>query len=351
MIQSSFSQKDRLRIYQFIRSYLDSRNVSPNSPEAMYCMQDLIVSVELENEQLQRLLDQTKKDSDKRKRRSAWCIALLGVLCITLTAFCISDVFYPYSVQDSYTPAEKYNADLPDASVNVQERSDDATSEFYNKGYETGWTEGSAIAYEAGFLRAMASLKTTSTDSKFFKSGQHLKDEFADEIQTSYSAWSRDNFPSISATYNTAITFDIQNVGKPVNFENGSIQKFPSYIFERICPLSVTVKGTEIYYIYLHSTDGNIDHDIAFLVSPGSTADIDVPAGSYELYYAIGNVWYGASHLFGTDTVFYKADDPIAFHQELDDVNGYTLKLYDNPDGNFYSRQIKTEYFIEMTSN
>ena len=45
----------------------------------------------------------------------------------------------------------------------------------------------------------------------------------------------------------------------------------------------------------------------------GQPLTVNVPVGTYELRYAVCQVWYGPVYKFGPDTAYAKADDLFAF--------------------------------------
>ena len=67
----------------------------------------------------------------------------------------------------------------------------------------------------------------------------------------------------------------------PISFTNGKIINYP--VDEGVCPFSVSVSGSESYYIYLKSLDSSYN-DMSFMVKPNMTAEVDVPLGEYEVY-------------------------------------------------------------------
>jgi hypothetical protein len=112
----------------------------------------------------------------------------------------------------------------------------------------------------------------------------------------------------------------------------------------RIAPLTVIVKGDDSYFIKLSNVKTG-ETDLAFFVSSNSTVDIDVPLGTYEVYYAAGTVWYGTKELFGSGTKYYKADDTFDFYQDSTSVYGYTLELYRQAGGNLGYESLSPDEF------
>ena len=72
--------------------------------------------------------------------------------------------------------------------------------------------------------------------------------------------------------------------------------------------------GTGVnYFIKLISTSSRRTVMSVFVRS-GTTVEVDVPLGNYELRYASGETWYGHKHLFGQDTAYSKADELVFVH-------------------------------------
>lgn len=79
---------------------------------------------------------------------------------------------------------------------------------------------------------------------------------------------------------------------------------------------------------------------MSFYVSAGKSAEVLVPLGEYEIYYATGQTWYGPDDKFGSDTQFYKCDDTFDFYEDDDGYVGWTLTLYKVSNGNMDSTPI-----------
>lgn len=147
----------------------------------------------------------------------------------------------------------------------------------------------------------------------------------------------------------------------PASAYNGEIFVVPSY--ESLCPLTVSVRGDQAYYVFLdylyapsystvdrHLEDeinysSVIENDLAFYISPGSTVEIDAPIGVYRLYYATGETWYGKALLFGEDTATYTSDDLLEFYADDSYYNGVTLELWRQSGGNFDTKSISYDDF------
>lgn len=127
-----------------------------------------------------------------------------------------------------------------------------------------------------------------------------------------------------------------------VPFSNGEIVLYPSG--NMVAPLSIQVTGSDGYYIYLDCID-EPSNDMAFMVSPGSTAEVSVPLGNYEVFYACGETWYGPDTKFGASTSYYQCNDTFDFFFDGEYYQGWTLELYLQTYGNMDSDAISQSEF------
>lgn len=154
-----------------------------------------------------------------------------------------------------------------------------------------------------------------------------------------------------------------ENIGivkeEKVIIENGSLIIMPDY--ECVCPLTIFADDDVDYYVYLKykrpplNTEVKrspvagcitpVNSDIAFYVEAGESANVDVPIGIYELYYATGNEFYNTEELFGEETRSYKADSMLIFYADNEYFNGHTLTLYPVTGGNFDTNEIAVDKF------
>lgn len=128
----------------------------------------------------------------------------------------------------------------------------------------------------------------------------------------------------------------------PVSFSNGEIIQYPQS--EQLCPLTVEVTDENSYYIFLDSTTTQYN-DMAFMVSPSSSAEVLVPLGTYEIYYASGETWYGEEVLFGSSTSYNKCEGTFDFYDDGEYYQGWTLELYMQDEGNMDTEIISAEDF------
>lgn len=111
-----------------------------------------------------------------------------------------------------------------------------------------------------------------------------------------------------------------------------------------IAPFSVETREGKNYYVKLRHLHSQKD-EVAFFVEGGKTAEIEVPLGTYELLYACGSTWYGKTDLFGSDTYYAKANETFQFYEEDSYVNGWTVELYLQSNGNLSTEKISPEEF------
>lgn len=152
--------------------------------------------------------------------------------------------------------------------------------------------------------------------------------------------------PTVSQVEQKADTDDSQTGGKllplseplPANgeilFENG---------WDRVAPFTVVTRGDENFFIKLKNISGS--EILTFFVRAGETVDIDVPLGTFMLYYATGETWYGEENLFGETTGRYRAVDLFDFYEEDGYVNGWTVELYLQTNGNLDTEPISADEF------
>lgn len=113
---------------------------------------------------------------------------------------------------------------------------------------------------------------------------------------------------------------------------------------ECIAPFSVVTRGPNNYYVKLKNVLTSKDV-ISFFVRGGETADLDVPLGTYFLYYAAGDSWQGETDVFGESTRYFKADDVFDFYESDGYVNGWTVELYAQSSGNLSTESIDPSEF------
>lgn len=138
-----------------------------------------------------------------------------------------------------------------------------------------------------------------------------------------------------------------QRVSKPSYPEqelpySGSVLTFTAD--ERIAPFEIKAAEGSHYLLKLVNISDNTPVLTVFVQS-GSTVNIDVPLGAYELRYASGETWYGYEYLFGPGTSYSKADKTFNFEIVGNKVNGFTITLYQVANGNLQTSIINPTEF------
>jgi len=130
--------------------------------------------------------------------------------------------------------------------------------------------------------------------------------------------------------------------------DSGEVVSFTAA--ERMIPFEIKASQGSHYLVKLVNTDTHTDILTVFVRS-GSTAEIDVPLGTYEVKFACGEAWYGDKHLFGPKTVCSKVDRTFKFDMVGDHLRGHSITLYKVPHGNLHISTIPPQSFELCTSN
>jgi len=129
----------------------------------------------------------------------------------------------------------------------------------------------------------------------------------------------------------------------PVFVRSGELIKEPSG--EMLAPLSISTRGDSSYYVYLKPIAPPFGNSMSFFVHGGSSAEVSVPLGEYEIYYAVGEIWYGTEYMFGDDTTYVKCEGTFDFYEDGSYYQGWTLELYAQANGNMDTDIISAEDF------
>jgi hypothetical protein len=84
---------------------------------------------------------------------------------------------------------------------------------------------------------------------------------------------------------------------------------------------------------------------VSVFVHAGSKVEIDVPLGNYVLKYAMGDKWYGDTHLFGPSTSYGKANTILNFGVEVNRYTGHSIRLQKSVGGNLRTLSLSPEEF------
>lgn len=80
-------------------------------------------------------------------------------------------------------------------------------------------------------------------------------------------------------------------------------------------PLQIKTSSGANYLVRLEDLASG-KNAMEVFVRGGTTVEVKVPLGTYQLKYASGQNWYGTTHRFGPETAYNKADTPFRFHIE-----------------------------------
>ena len=131
------------------------------------------------------------------------------------------------------------------------------------------------------------------------------------------------------------------NKGLPpsANF-NQPMQELPthgegqSYFNNGVAPLEIKTSNDGFHHVIKILQSSNKQVIGEYFIQSGRALKLEVPLGSYELRYASGKVWYGYQYLFGVETTYNKADQIFKFTNDGNQVNGYTIELIMQQNGN-----------------
>lgn len=114
---------------------------------------------------------------------------------------------------------------------------------------------------------------------------------------------------------------------------------------QRVAPLEIdTPSGSENYYVKLVDASTGAPVMTAYIYG-SQTFETTVPTGTYRVRYATGETWYGPDHLFGPQTSYSEATKDFAFTTDASGVNGYTIQLIRQLDGNLHVTSISASNF------
>ena len=117
-------------------------------------------------------------------------------------------------------------------------------------------------------------------------------------------------------------------------------QRFLTPSFPCLSPLSIKASNSGDCYFVLadHNTGSAI---MSFYVRSGSTIELDVPIGTFDIYYACGKSWYGMDSLFGPDTIYLKCESSFSFTEN----SGWSVELQPISYGNLDVDSVSPEDF------
>lgn len=102
-----------------------------------------------------------------------------------------------------------------------------------------------------------------------------------------------------------------------------------------VAPLNIKTSSAGGYHYFVKIVNTVSRQELgSYFIRSGGVLDVDVPVGSYEIRYATGKTWYGASYLFGPETSYSKADSVFNFSFDGYQYSGYTVELIMQQNGN-----------------
>lgn len=147
---------------------------------------------------------------------------------------------------------------------------------------------------------------------------------------------------SSQSTHPTITESTTEGLPAPYKPKNGQVFLKPRA--SALAPLTIETIGTGGYFFYLKNiSDDNAN--MSFYVTAGKTVDVEVPLGTYIIYYATGSTWYGTDYLFGPGTVYRKFNGVFSFTSDSSGYSGWTIQLQPVTDGNLDSEYINESEF------
>ncbi len=129
---------------------------------------------------------------------------------------------------------------------------------------------------------------------------------------------------------------------------NGKINYYSSPIISDAKLTIKTPSGKNSNLVKLKSSLHKTDV-LSVFIRPGQTVTIKVPLGSFKLYYASGEKWYGNNFLFGPSTIYSAADDIFTFERTVDQYYEYftewNVELILQQSGNLETSKVSASEF------
>jgi hypothetical protein len=83
----------------------------------------------------------------------------------------------------------------------------------------------------------------------------------------------------------------------------------------------------------------------SYFIRSGDSLDLKIPLGTYEIRYATGTKWQGLDYLFGSETIYSKADSTFNFSFDGYRYTGYTVELILQQNGNLRTSSMEASQF------
>ena len=104
-----------------------------------------------------------------------------------------------------------------------------------------------------------------------------------------------------------------------------------------VAPFTISTPSGDTYFLVILKSS-NIK--IQFYLHPEKTFESKVPLGTYDLYFASGQHWYGDERLFGLNSNARKADTILVFSADESNTHGHELHLQQTVAGNLGSKPV-----------
>lgn len=312
------SLDERIQAYTTLQNYLATKNIHQGSDAAYQCVEELFVLCDVENSHLRSQLTSEQHRSKKYKRQRNVLITLLLLVFVFSSVIVLMQLITNHVPEPSISSTEQEPiSDIPLPAEETTAIEDTAQSPTYFVSMR------SPVRYHLSSCPYLSVNRVVVHDDDIAANG--------------YSP----------CPFCVLEIYDILEPGlTKVEFENGELVKEPlSYDPRNGCPLDVSIKGDQSYYIFLDHISGSSHKDLSFLMKPGASVSLLVPAGEYEVYYITGSVWYGDEHFFGSESSFYKAAGIFDFYEDNKGSHGYTLELYLQENGNLETETINAADF------
>ncbi len=141
-------------------------------------------------------------------------------------------------------------------------------------------------------------------------------------------------------TYNRA-TSDITPTQRP---PHGTSINYT--LNKELAPLKINLPYDNNDYLFILKNNNN-KMVYKIFAHRNLTVDVNVPLGTYYLYYTCGNTWYGYNDMFGDTASFGKMSDALNFYRVSDGYMGQELTLTKQVNGNISSQSVSEKEFME----
>lgn len=139
----------------------------------------------------------------------------------------------------------------------------------------------------------------------------------------------------------TRVVHGIETRLEPVPIRTGFIRTAGR---EAVSPFEVQAPADGSVYVKLVHRPSNATW-VTIFVEAGKRFYGEVPLGEYELRWAMGQTWYGLHELFGPDTIYRRATEPLRFERSGNEFAGHTIVLAPAVGGNLISAPLRPEAF------